>query len=385
MRIAMVGPFGFHPNKTMRARAFQLARPLADQGHEIAMFMPPWQTPAEAGRVWEEDGVEIHYVNLKGGLPFIWRRLVQETLAFRPDVVHCFKPKAYSGLVAWWLWHRRRQTIRLVTDTDDWEGWGGWNELAPYNVVQKHFFARQERWGLGHCHVLTVASRALQSLAGTHAVSPEQVVYLPNGPGIDINAEGAGNRRQELGLTDRPVLLLYSRLFEFDTGRLLDVLQRVHTRVPHLAILSIGSGLYAEDAESLRVGLAERGLLPAVVDLGWLDEEDLPAAIQSADVGLYLMEDTLLNRTKCPVKLADMAALGLPVVAEDVGQVREYVQHERTGMLSTVGDPAGLAEQIVQLLTDDARRRQMGAAARDYLRRFSWTNLAEQLLTAYQG
>ena len=55
MLIAMVGPFGFHPNKTMRARAFQLARPLAQQGHDVALFMPPWQTPAAAGRVWVEE------------------------------------------------------------------------------------------------------------------------------------------------------------------------------------------------------------------------------------------------------------------------------------------------------------------------------------------
>jgi len=184
MRIAMVGPFGFHPNKTMRSRALGLARPLAARGHDVHIFMPPWQTPAEADKTWQEDGVLIRNVPLSGGMVGIARRLVREVLAWQPDVVHCFKPKAYSGLAAWWLWQFHRRDVGLVVDSDDWEGWGGWNDLAPYSTAQKHFFAWQETWGMTHCHALTVASRALETLAWGHGVPPERVVYVPNGAGI---------------------------------------------------------------------------------------------------------------------------------------------------------------------------------------------------------
>ncbi|HRO89860.1 MAG TPA: glycosyltransferase, partial [Promineifilum sp.] len=148
MRIAMIGPFGLHPKQTMRSRALGLARPLVDRGHTVRLIMPPWDTPDEADREWQEDGIELRYVSLKGGTLGITRRLVRETLAWRPDVVHTFKPKAYSGLVAEWLWRFHRGRIRLVMDTDDWEGAGGWNDIAPYSPLQKRFFARQERWGL---------------------------------------------------------------------------------------------------------------------------------------------------------------------------------------------------------------------------------------------
>ena len=145
MRIAMVGPFGLHPNKTMASRALGLARPLTQQGHTVTIFMPPWQTPDEADKQWQVDGVGIRYVPLRGGVLGTTRRLIQEVLAWQPDVVHCFKPKAYSGLVAWWLWQFHRSRLRLVVDSDDWEGWGGWNELAPYTPLQKWFFAWQEQ------------------------------------------------------------------------------------------------------------------------------------------------------------------------------------------------------------------------------------------------
>ncbi len=387
MRIAMVGPFGFHPKKTMRARAFRLARPLARRGHRVALFMPPWHTPEEAGRQWEEDGVAIYYTGVRGGTLGITRTLLRETLAFRPDVVHCFKPKAYSGLAAFWLWHFHRRRLRLVVDSDDWEGWGGWNEAAPYSTLQRHFFAWQERWGMGHCHALTVASRALETLAWAQRVKPARLFYLPNGSGIDAEggrAAAAAAKRASLGLARRPVLLLYSRLFEFDTGRLVSVLQRVRQEVPSVAFLAVGAGLYEEDATGLRKRLVETGLEEAVVDAGWLPEDELPAVLGAADAGLYLMEDNLLNRAKCPVKLADMLAVGVPVAAEAVGQVPAYVRHRETGLLRASGDVDGLAGDAVALLCDEDLRERLGTAARRHIREhFAWERLAQTAEEAY--
>ena len=131
MRIAMIGPFGLHPNKTMGSRALGLARPLARRGHEMAIFMPPWQTPQEADRWWEEDGVTLRY-SVLGKQPFsTTRNLLEDVFAWQPDVIHGFKPKAFSGLAMWWLWQFHRQKFHLVVDMDDWEGPGGWNDLAP--------------------------------------------------------------------------------------------------------------------------------------------------------------------------------------------------------------------------------------------------------------
>ena len=64
----MLGPFGLHPNKTMRSRAQQLAKAAVALGHEVEIIMPPWQTPTESGKVWQEDGVTLRYVELQGGI-----------------------------------------------------------------------------------------------------------------------------------------------------------------------------------------------------------------------------------------------------------------------------------------------------------------------------
>lgn len=389
MRVAMIGPFGLHPKQTMRSRALGLARPLVERGHAVRLIMPPWDTPEEAGRAWVEDGVELRYVPLEGGTPGITRRMVRETLGWQPDVVHAFKPKAYSGLVAEWLWRFHRRRVRIVMDTDDWEGAGGWNDIAPYTPLQKRFFARQERWGLTHAHAVTVASRALESLVWSLGAPRQQVTYIPNGPGIAtrlVTREERTEARARLGLGQRPTVLVYSRLFEFDTARLTAVLEGIRTIVPDVAVLLVGAGLYAADSARFREQLAAAGLMDAIIDAGWVELDQLPATLAAADVGIYMMDDTLLNRTKCPVKLADMLVAGVPVVAEAVGQVSEYVRDRQTGVLAASGDVQGLTTAATELLKDPATRAQMGAAARmDVLERFGWDRLATQLEEVYGG
>jgi glycosyltransferase involved in cell wall biosynthesis len=385
----MVGPFGLHPNKTMSSRAFGLARQLVAREHDVCLFMPPWQTPQEGDRHWQQDGVVFRYIPLRGGMFGIARRLLQETLAWQPHVVHCFKPKAYSGLVAWWLWHFQRRRLPLVVDSDDWEGWGGWNDRASYNAVQKYFFSWQERWGMSHCHQLTVASKTLQSIAWSHGIAQEKVLYLPNGSGLPTGDQPTSAdiaaQRQILGIADRPSLLLYSRLFEFETTRLAQILAGVKAALPEVAIVSIGTSLFADDAAQLQDELIKTAVLPALIDLGWIEPEQLPMLLSSADVALYLMDDTLLNRTKCPVKLADLIALGSVVVAEAVGQVSEYVISGHTGQLCPSGDVSGLTNNTVSLLENTSRRSRMSARAKaHYQTNFAWDLLVERLLHTYQ-
>lgn len=386
MRIAMVGPFGFHPNKTMRSRALPLARVLAGRGHDVKIFMPPWQEPDSADRLWQEAGVDIRYTSVHGGVIGVTSSLVREVVAWKPNILHCFKPKAYSGLVACWFWYFHRRRVHLVVDTDDWEGAGGWNDVAPYNSGQKRFFAWQEKWGMAHCRALTVASRALQTIAWSHGIPSKNVFYLPNGPGIAANGTRPTDKREELGLGDRPTILLYSRLFEFDTSRLADILSQVLTSVPEAAILTVGAGLFEDDTQQLDRKLTNLGLSDHLVHAGWLEEETLPHVLSAADAAVYLMDDSLLNRTKCPVKLADMLSLGLPLVAEAVGQVPEYVIHDRTGLLRPSGDSVGIAADLVRLLQDKDLRTRLGAGAREHIQaNFSWERLADVAGAAYQA
>jgi glycosyltransferase involved in cell wall biosynthesis len=208
---------------------------------------------------------------------------------------------------------------------------------------------------------------------------PERVVYVPNGPGIQYPVIS-----DQLSVSERPTVLVYSRLFEFDTGRLVEILHGVVTAVPQLRILMVGAGLYEEDATNFRQQAEAAGIWQAIENEGWVEPDELPAMLAQAQVGLYLMEDTLLNRTKCPVKLADMLAMGVPVVAEAVGQVTEYVVNGRTGSTFPTGAVTGITNELIDLVQNPARQAQLSAGAKAHIdENFSWNRLAERLMIAY--
>lgn len=387
MRIVMIGPFGLRPKGTMAVRALPMARALVGRGHTVTMLLPPWSCPEDSGRVYEEGGVRIENITLPPDLPVLFhylttRRLVKRAPALKPDVIHCFKPKAYAGLAAWWAWQLKRLGLsraRLVVDTDDWEGAGGWNDRERYSWTQRRLFAWQEQWGLRHCDALTVASRALESIAWSMGVSQSRVFYVPNGATSDewqVTSERS---------TSQPTLLLYTRFFEFRIERVLDVFRRVLQFVPDARLLVVGKGLFGEENELLEqtkaVGWGDR-----VSYEGWIAPADLPQAFARAGVAIVPFDDTLLNRTKCAVKLIDLLAAGVPVVADAVGQNVEYIRHNETGILVASGDATAMANAVAALLADRARARLLAeAAARDVRTRFGWERLVETVERAYKG
>ncbi len=420
MKIVMLGPFGMYPRMTMRARALPLARALVRRGHTVVMLLPPWQNPEDAGRTWQDQGVQVENLTLPVGIPGWFHgkltlALARRALNYGPDVVHAFKPKAYAGLAHWLLTCMNRK-LPVVVDTDDWEGPGGWNDLNPYPALLRRVFTWQERWGLRHAAAVTVASRALQTLVWATGGALERVFYLPNGvevqkssaPNILENAVFSEGGDQDPTNTNRPTLLLYTRFFEFELERLWRILQQVRACHPNIQLLVVGKGLFGE--EQMLLNLARQSgwrvldcsesvsdmqtgdkvvssTVSSAADLiytGYVSENTLPAYFAQADIAVYPFDDTLLNRTKCPVKLLDLLAAGVPVVADAVGQITESVRDGQTGFLVSPGDEEAFARAVLRLLADDDLRQTMRACAIDDVHtRLSWDKLAEIAERAY--
>jgi len=377
----------------MAARALPLARALAQRGQRVRVILPPWDCPSDTGRTWEDCGVQVVNLSLPPSFP-LWRhlalawRLTREALADRPDIVHCFKPKAYAGLTGMALWYPARLSMirpGLIMDTDDWEGKGGWNDLEDYGRLQRRIFAFQERWGLTHCHHVTVASRALETLAWSLGIPPARVTYLPNGANLDPSSPPqAAKVRRRHHLADHPVILLYTRFFEFNLRFPIAVMRRVVEAEPRARLLVVGKGLFGEERVFLDLA-RQAGLGDHVIPAGWVERSELPAYFGAAQVALYPYDDTLINRTKCSAKLVELMAAGVPVVASRVGQNGEYIQHGTSGRLVEAGDDAAMAAAVVELLRDQSLRQSLGEEARRRIAvGFTWDHLAERVERAYE-
>jgi glycosyltransferase involved in cell wall biosynthesis len=69
-----------------------------------------------------------------------------------------------------------------------------------------------------------------------------------------------------------------------------------------------------------------------------------------------------------PMVLAEAGAMALPLVATDVGGIREIVRDDRSGYLVPVGDAAALTDRLGRLVVDPALRRRLGKGAHDVVR-----------------
>jgi glycosyltransferase involved in cell wall biosynthesis len=243
----------------------------------------------------------------------------------------------------------------------------------------------------------------LEELAAAQVQDSSRVFYLPNGcnakatedrgletgsisslsPVSGLLSAPSDSVREKYALGDAPTVLLYSRFWEFRLERVVTLVREVAAHLPQARWLMVGKGLHGED-KLLTTQLAEADLAEYVRFTGWLPLEQVPAYFAAANVAVYPYDNTLLNRTKCSVKLINLLEAGLPVVADAVGQNVEYIQNGVSGLLTPAEDDRAMAAALVALLQNAGQQKRLGQAARQFIaENFNWTYLAQIAERAY--
>ena len=78
-------------------------------------------------------------------------------------------------------------------------------------------------------------------------------------------------------------------------------------------------------------------------------------------------------------------AFGKPVVVSDVGGLDEAVEHGKTGLLVSPGDPQALADAIIRLLGDPKLREEMETNVMQKVAERSWSSIAKTTIDTYQN
>lgn len=392
MKLVFLAPFGIRPKGTVIARMIPLAVELQRIGHRIIIVAPPYTNPEDSDREETIHGVTLRNIRLGPrqrvlAAPFLAWRMFREVLVEKPDLIHLFKPKGYGGLVLMLLHCLKTVGLHqppLIIDTDDWEGEGGMNEIHPYQNLERLFYAFQEKWLLKRATAVTVASRGLELEVERMGIPADRTFYLPNGVGVPASADRSAIRFRYNIAQDTPVLLLYTRFFEFDQERLHRVLAAIRERVPAVRFLVVGKGRGGEE-HLLHKRAAELGFADALILCGWVEPTELPAHLYAADVAIYPLDDNRINRCKCPAKLTEILLAGVPVVADCVGQAAEYIEDGISGLLCDPAEPEIMAEAAARLLNNPEQRRDLGTAGRSYLlEHFTWIKYAERLDQFYR-
>lgn len=137
---------------------------------------------------------------------------------------------------------------------------------------------------------------------------------------------------------------------------------RVSKKVPKVHFVMIGAGL----PEYLRhlVDLASSlGLTGKFHFTGW--RSDIPEIFRELQLLVIASKKEAFGLTAI-----EGMATGLPIVATRCGGPEEVIEHERTGFLVSIGDPAEMAQRIIELLSNAELRQCMGRAGREVVDHF---------------
>ncbi len=392
MKIVFLAPFGIRPKGTLLARMLPLAIALQDIGHSVTIVAPPYTNPEDAGTTETVCGVRLVNVPLGPGgkvfstIPVAWRML-RSAMAEKPDILHLFKPKGYGGITAMLQITLKRIGLEMppvFLDTDDLEGSGGMNELHAYSSLEKQVYNFQEKWLTRQAAGITVASLALQQFVTNVGIASEKILYLPNCVEQLPTADHVVARQRQGIAADTPLLLLYTRFFEFDQQKLHELFASIRSQLPAVRFLIVGKGRHGEEL-LLQEAALKLGFADALIMAGWVEPEQLPELLACADLAVYPFEDTLVNRAKCPAKLTELLRCGIPVVADRVGQIPEYLAPQLHDFLCSPDDNALMAEHCVRLLNNRDKCRELGLVGRDYIMaHFRWPEYTSKLDQFYK-
>jgi glycosyltransferase involved in cell wall biosynthesis len=157
-----------------------------------------------------------------------------------------------------------------------------------------------------------------------------------------------------------------------------DTLLRAFARVPEpVRLLLVGDGPLRDELTSL---VAQLGLEKRVEFVGSQPPNVVAKLLAGAVCAVLASRDEPFG-----IAAVEAMAVGTPVVATDVGGLRESVTHEESGLVVPVDDEGALAVALTRLTSDAELRQRLGHAAAERAKaHFDWKEWASRYVdTAY--
>jgi glycogen(starch) synthase len=218
----------------------------------------------------------------------------------------------------------------------------------------------------------------------THERVPaDKIRVIPNAAHtVTFTAGELAATRRELETDDGAELVVVAAMLRPEKAQdlLVRALAELATTRPHLRVLLLGSGTPQQPRgtqDELEALAAELGVANRVQFLG--RREDVARVVAAADVAVLCSRGENL-----PLAVLEYMEAGTPIVATDVGGVRELVTDRAHALVVAPDDAPALAHAIDEVLTDrDAARRRALAAQTRRREHFDWTTIGAQVRTLY--
>ena len=239
-----------------------------------------------------------------------------------------------------------------------------------------------EWWATYEANKVIVTSGAMKGeVCGHFNIPHEKVQVIPNA--IDLSKYHGDFDRRALraryGVQPHEKLILcIGRLVpQKGVEYLIQAAPLVSQRYPESKFIIVGDGWYRDHLEWAANSTGRRW---RITFTGFIPDSDLVSLTRAADV----MVVPSIYEPFGIVALEGMAA-GVPVVASQVGGLTEFIEHDKTGVLTYPRKPDSIAWGINHVLSNPDHARWMIQNARETVQRvYSWEAVAKKTSKVFE-
>jgi glycogen synthase len=298
------------------------------------------------------------------------------------DIIHAHSP-ALCGLAA--LQAAKARHIPFVYEIRAfWEDAAvDQNKTRP--ASPRYFISRQLEGYVarGADSVVGIARHILDDLR-RRGIAVEKLFHVPNGVDAERFVALPRDTRlaSELGLNGDPVMGFIGSLYRYEgIAWLVAAAAELRRRGVALQLLIVGQG---EEMPEIQAAIRQAGAGEYIRAAGQVPHDQVERYYSLMDIMVYPRRRIRLTEFTTPLKPLEAMAQGKPVLASDVGGIRELVEPEVPCLLFQPDDVHGFCEAAAKLLCSEPLRRQVGESGRQMvLREKDWKILAQRYNAVY--
>jgi D-inositol-3-phosphate glycosyltransferase len=225
--------------------------------------------------------------------------------------------------------------------------------------------------------IIVATEKEKRDIIRHYDASTEKIGVVPCGVNMNlfhpVDKEGA---RQKLGLTDGKILLFVGRIDPLKgIEQLIKTLPRLKYSDNLKLIIVGGDDNSKTELQELRKLAAALNIEESVHFQGMVGQEKLPYYYNAADVCVvpsYYESFGLVA--------LEALACGTPVIAPDVGDLRNIIRQGETGYITADNSPEKLTAGISRLLSRPSGDVESKLAIRASVSSFDWSKIAEKVV-----
>ncbi|NJN65395.1 MAG: glycosyltransferase family 4 protein [Chloroflexaceae bacterium] len=375
LRIAFVD-YVLEPDKPgqtgLSDMVWDMASELVQRGHE-AHVVASYHTetyPDPRVTVHNFPTPPIGYRNIVGQL-WIIKRAAKVIKQVQPDIVHAPEYVSTAVLATLGL----KIPLVLTVPGNIFQHIQEGHNIFEWHFVQVLKWAA--RTSARSCGKVIASSKEMKYWWEWSGSLPENTPWIPNGANIE-RFYPVEHAREQLGLPDGPLLLLFVGRFSKEKG-LLDLIYALKQMQPEprpeqIQVLLVGKG---DQQPELVQTIRTYGLDSIVTMRPWVPKDELRTWYSAADALVLPSHTEGFSRT-----IPEAMCCGTPVIGSKITGTEDHVQDYVNGLLFPARDRVALAGVLEQVVAQPGILRQIRPQTLAYAREhLTWPRVVERIIT----